>query len=159
MNYFELFGIPEKILFDRSVLNKIYVQLQKQFHPDFYTQADEEAQMEAMEKSSLLNKALKVLQNEDLTIQYILQTHGMLTDDEKYQLPADFLMEMMDLNEDFSEETPQIIHGLERSLRNDALPYLQAFDATNGSADELEKIKEFYFKKKYLQRILDRING
>ena len=77
MNYFELFDLPIGLQVDRSALSKKYFELQKKFHPDFFTQEDEADQKDALEKSSLANKALKVLQQPDLTIQYLLQLKGL----------------------------------------------------------------------------------
>ena len=64
MNYFELFDIPVSLNIDKAAITKKYVELQKKYHPDFFTQ--ENAAMnkeEALEKSSAINKAMKVFQN------------------------------------------------------------------------------------------------
>ena len=42
MNYFELFNLPVTLKVDKSQLAKKYFELQKQFHPDFFTQASED---------------------------------------------------------------------------------------------------------------------
>ena len=44
MNYFELFDSPVSLNIDKSKLAKKYFELQKKYHPDFYTQADEAEQ-------------------------------------------------------------------------------------------------------------------
>jgi molecular chaperone HscB len=54
MNYFELFDLPMSFEIDVDLLNKKYIALQKQFHPDYFTQADETEQQDVLEKSSLL---------------------------------------------------------------------------------------------------------
>ena len=54
MNYFELFDLPMSFEIDVNLLNKKYIVLQKQFHPDYFTQADETEQQDVLEKSSLL---------------------------------------------------------------------------------------------------------
>jgi hypothetical protein len=51
-------------------------------------------------------KGLKILQDRDQTIKYVLQLKGLLEEEEKYQLPPDFLMEMMEMNEKLLEEDP-----------------------------------------------------
>src|SRR4051812_46350655 len=113
MNYFELFDIPVTIAVDTAALAKKYFELQKQYHPDFFTQADEASQLEALEKSSTVNKALKVLKNKDATIQYILKLKGLVEDEEKYPLPPEFLMEVMELNENLSGESTAAIEDFE----------------------------------------------
>ena len=162
MNYFELFDLPIGLQVDRSALSKKYFELQKQFHPDFFTQEDEAEQKDALEKSSLANKALKVLQQPDLTIQYLLQLKGLLTENEKYALPPDFLMEMMELNEKLTEVDPetfkQEVAALETEQYEVVKDIIENYNDTTIKQDQLLKIKEYYFKKKYLHRILDRID-
>ncbi len=161
MNYFDLFGIPITLKVDKSVLAKKYFELQREFHPDFYTQSDESEQQGALEKSAQINKGLKVLQQQDATIQYVLQLRGLVSEDEKYSLPPDFLMEMMELNEKLEEEDAQSlkkeVSQLEDSLYEEIKDIIENYDNDSISSEKMEKLKEYYFKKKYLQRILDRI--
>ena len=159
MNYFDLFEIPVSLKPDKTGLAQQYFALQKKYHPDFFTQTSEAEQAEALEISSMINKALKVLQQEDATIKYVLQLKGLLEEDEKYQLPPDFLMEMMELNEDLSENSIQQINNMEKSLYNDVASIIENYDDAATTTTELLKVKEYYYKKKYLQRILDRIDG
>ena len=159
MNYFELFGLPVGFVVDKSELARKYFELQKKYHPDFYTQETEHAQSQALELSSEVNKALKVLRNPDETIKYVLQLKGFLEEDEKYQLPPDFLMEMMELNEGLDGDTATQIAGLEKELYAGVEPILNSYRENSSPDAGLLKVKEYYYKKKYLQRILDRIAG
>lgn len=156
MNYFELFEIPVSLRVDKDLLAKKYVALQKKYHPDFYTQESEYEKEEALEKSSQINKALKTLRNPDETIKYVLQLKGLLQEEEKYQLPPDFLMEVMELNEDLDSSSRAQVEDLEAEIFLPVKPIIEDFsDATTTEA--LLKVKEYYYKKKYLQRILDRM--
>jgi molecular chaperone HscB len=103
MTYFELFELPVRLKVDKAALTKKYFELQKKYHPDFFSNASEEEQAEVLEKSSLVNKAYKTFQNADETIKYVLMQKGLLEEEEKYQLPPDFLMEMLELNEGISD--------------------------------------------------------
>ena len=159
MNHFELFELPISIQIDKTKLAQKFFELQKKYHPDFFVNATEYEQEQALEISSQLNKALQVLKNVDKTIKYILQLKQLLEEEEKYQLPPNFLMEMMDLNEELSENSAQKIQELETTLYSDVAPIIENYaDATVATIDLL-KLKEYYFKKKYLQRILDRLEG
>jgi molecular chaperone HscB len=159
MNYFELFHIPVSLRVDKNVLSKKYVELQKKFHPDFFTQATEYEQEEALERSSQVNKALKTLKDADETIKYVLQLKGLLQEEEKYQLPADFLMEMMELNEALGENSQEEINRLEAEILEPVQSIILNYTEGHTSAEELLKVKEYYYKKKYLRRILDRLDG
>lgn len=157
MNYFELFELPVSIQIDKTVLSQKYFELQKKYHPDFFANGTEHEQQEALEISAQLNKALKVLKDQDQTIKYVLQLKGLLEDEEKYQLPPDFLMEMMELNEELSDNSAQQVQALEEQLYNEVAPIIENYTDATASNDDLLKLKEYYFKKKYLQRILDRL--
>src|SRR5436190_19050444 len=159
MNYFELFELPVSLNIDKSKLAQKYFELQKKYHPDFFAQGTEHEQEEALEISSQLNKALKIFRNEDETIKYVLQLKGLLEEEEKYQLPPEFLMEMMELNEELSENSAQQINEIENALYAAVEPIIENYDDTTGTRTDLLKLKEYYYKKKYLQRILDRIAG
>jgi molecular chaperone HscB len=159
MNYFELFKIPVSIKIDQENLTRKYFELQKKYHPDFYTRASEHEQEEALEISSHLNKALKVFRNEEATIKYILQLKELLEEEEKYRLPQDFLVEMMELNEELSGDSAAQIAAIEKELYTAVKPIIENYNDAAVTNDELLELKEYYYKKKYLHRILDRIGG
>jgi molecular chaperone HscB len=157
MNYFELFDIPVNLQVNKNLLTQKYFELQKKFHPDFFTQATEYEQAEALEASSKINKALKTLKNEDETIKYVLQLKGVLQEEEKYQLPPDFLMEVMELNEEISKDSLTQINSFEKEIYSTVEHIIKNYDDTTITTEALLKVKEYYFKKKYLQRILERL--
>jgi len=159
MNYFELFELPVSFNIDKSKLALKYFELQKKYHPDFFTQATEHEQDKALEISAQLNKALKVLKNETETIKYVLQLKELLEEEEKYQLPALFLMEMIELNEELSDDSAKQINDMEAELYAQVQPIMENYDDNTASTADLLKLKEYYYKKKYLQRILDRLDG
>jgi molecular chaperone HscB len=159
MNYFELFELPISIQIDKAKLAQKYFELQKKYHPDFFANGTEHEQEQALEISSQLNKALKTFKNEDQTIKYVLQLKALLEEEEKYQLPPAFLMEMMELNEELSQNSAGQIQELENQLYTDVQPIIENYDDATITTPNLLKLKEYYYKKKYLQRILDRLEG
>ena len=159
MNYFELFEIPVAFNIDKGKLAEKYFELQKKYHPDFFAQGTEYEQEQALEMSSQLNKALKILRTEEETIKYVLQLKGLLVEEEKYQLSPAFLMEMMELNEELSADSAKQINELEDQLYNEVRSVMENYNDATANTGDLLKLKEYYYKKKYLQRILDRLEG
>lgn len=161
MNYFELFGLPQAPSVERALLAKKYFELQKASHPDFFTQGTETEKDEAEEQSASINKAFNIFQNEERTIEYFLQIQNLIEPDEKYKLPPDFLMEMMELNEALTEEGEESVlknvDQQEKDLYNEISPIIEKFDPAKTTHEDLLKLKEYYYKKKYLKRILDRL--
>jgi molecular chaperone HscB len=157
MNYFELFNIPVSLAIDKNLLTKKYFELQKKYHPDFFSNASADEQADTLEISSQVNKGFKTLQNRDETIKCVLQLKGLLEEEEKYQLPPDFLMEVMELNETLSDDSTQQINSFENDIYADVKEDIEQYNDATITTAQLLKIKEYYFKKKYLQRILDRM--
>lgn len=166
MNYFELYQIPLSFQPDKAIIKEKYFALSRKFHPDFYGNETEADQAEALEKSSMVNKAFKIFSNEDATIKYILELKGLLEEEEKYQLPNSFLMEMMELNEQLIDADAKIIDASKLSISNyqSAIfePVKSIIETNNIEAltdSDLLKVKDYYFKKKYLNRILESIKS
>lgn len=166
MNYFELFELPVSLQVDKKELNTKYIALQKQYHPDFFSKSDAAEQEEMLQKSSLINRGYKVFSNEDDTIKYVLELKGLLTENEKYDLPPDFLMEMMDINETLTEpqdsemeEMETKISQMENQLYQSVQNVIENYNDDITTNEQLLVVKDYYYKKKYLRRILERLNG
>jgi molecular chaperone HscB len=87
------------------------------------------------------------------------------------QLPPDFLLEMMDINEalmdlEFDVDAQKLaaleveIGQLELALAKEFEYYAQDFDSLPDENQQasLEKIKDAYFRQKYVLRIRDSLN-
>ena len=162
MNHFELFDIPVALKVDKSLLSKKYFELQRKYHPDFYSQENEAEKQTALETSSQVNKAYKTFQNEDATIKYVLQLHELLEEEEKYQLPADFLLEMMDLNEEVMEGGENIhpkVEALKKEIYEPVKQIVDNYKEGITTEEELLQVKRYYYQKKYLNRITGQLNG
>jgi molecular chaperone HscB len=160
MNYFELYNIPVSFQPDPQLVRSRFYELSRKYHPDFFSNADEAEQAEVLEKSSAVNKAYKTFTNPDETIKYVLQQKGLLEEEEKYQLPPDFLMEMMDLNEAAGEgqsadgSVRSAVAKIQEEIYSPVKAVLEGYTEGVTTRDELLQVKEYYFKKKYLNRIM-----
>lgn len=160
MNYFELFGLPVAPCVDKSSIARKYFELQKKYHPDFHSHSNEAEKEHVLQQSASINKGFKIFQDPDKTIEYFLQTTGLIETDEKYNLPPDFLMEIMEINEAFTEDealATKQVEAYEERLWEDVKPLIQNYSAGNTDGADLQKLKAYYYKKKYLKRILDRL--
>jgi molecular chaperone HscB len=169
MNHFELFDLPVRLLTDKTGLARKYFELQKRYHPDFFGQAGAEAQAAALETSAQINKAFKILQDPDATIKYVLQWKGLLEEEEKFALPPDFLMEVMELNEEMMEaedgnpETTAALRTKLTALQDEiyarAAPVIEGYEEGSTPIEDLQAVKTYYFQKKYLDRIWEGLAG
>ncbi len=164
MTYFELFDIPVHLKVNTATLSKRFFELSRQYHPDYAATGTDADQAEALEKSALLNKAWKTFQSPDETIKYVLQLKGLLEEEEKYELPPDFLMEVLEINEQLMDgDDPGNLKSKIENLQSDIYAPVTKIveDYKDGVTTEKEllQVKEYYYKKKYLDRIRRELNG
>ena len=162
MNYFALFGLPIGFQVDTNKLRAAFMDIQRASHPDKFAQSNSFEQEEALERSALANKGFSLLNNKDQILPYVLELKGIITSDEKYALSPDFLMEMMELNEawmDADDETAkknilEQIKAIENEILEPIKSYLEMDQIDTITQEAMLQIKEYYYKKKYLDRIL-----
>ncbi|QEK51425.1 Fe-S protein assembly co-chaperone HscB [Pedobacter aquae] len=171
MNYFEFYEIPVSFHPNAEVVKRKFYALSKQYHPDFYVNESEDKQQEILDLSTLNNKAYQVLSHEQKRLNYVLELFGALEEGEKYALPQDFLMEMMEVNEvlmelEFDEDFAKVeqlkkqVAEIEESLDTELASLTHQFDEQKEEERKalLLQIKDIYYRKKYLLRIRESIN-
>lgn len=167
MNYFELFELPVTLKVNTATLSRKFFELSKKYHPDYFINEEDQAQAEALEKSALLNKAWKTFQNPDETIKYVLQLKGLLEEEEKYELPPDFLMEVLEINEQLMDaDEPAVkadlestIQQLQNEIYEPVKEMVENYQENSASEKDLLQVKAYYYKKKYLDRIRRQLTG
>lgn len=169
MNYFELYGIPVQLNPDKGYIKQKYYELSRKHHPDFYSTASSGEQAENLRISSDVNRAYKTFQDQDATIRYVLQLKELLEDEEKYQLEPAFLMEVLEINESLMDlegtDEAQVaalrnkVNELQDEIYEPVRAIIEGYVEGVTSTEALLQVKDYYYKKKYLQRILDKIGG
>lgn len=168
INYFDFYQIPESFNPDPALLKKKFYALSKEYHPDFYANEDDAKQQEILELSTINNKAYQALSDPNKRLEYILKLHDLVNEGAKPQLPADFLMEMMDINErlmevDNKDELANItaeVLAIEDDINNELDALTKDYEGLNDTAKEnrLNDIANIYYRQKYLLRIKESLN-
>ena len=168
INYFDFYQIPESFNPDAALLKKKFYTLSKEYHPDFYANEDEAKQQEILELSTINNKAYQALSDPNKLLEYILKQHGLVNEGAKPQLPADFLMEMMDINErlmeiDSKEALGHItaeVLAIEGDINDELGGLTKDYEQLTDTAKEnrLNDIANIYYRQKYLLRIKESLN-
>jgi molecular chaperone HscB len=169
MNYFEFYGLTISFLLDESALKSAFYAKSKALHPDFFTLETEEKQAEILELSTLNNQAYQTLSNFDRRMKYVLGLFGLLKEEGKNEIPQDFLFEIMEVNEAIMElesgfdeglyrQARLTVEALDHQLLEEIMPRLKNFEAKNPKAGELEAIRDFFLKKRYLLRLFENLD-
>jgi molecular chaperone HscB len=168
-NYFEFYNIPLSFKIDETALKRTFYAFSKQFHPDFFTMESDEKQAEILELSTLNTEAYKTLSDFDRRMKYILDLKGIMGAEGENKLPQDFLMDMMEINEalmelemDFDEAAHQKVisdvQTIENQLFTEVSDIIGNYDEEMAPQYALEKVKNFYLKKRYLLRIKENLS-
>ena len=166
-NYFEFFGLEERFDIDLDELRKNFISKSKEFHPDFHTDASEEEQERILEISTVNNEGWKILSDLQHRIAHILQLKEAMPEEGKAQVPQDFLMEMMEINEalmelEFEENASDKnkiltqLEELENALHKEGKAAMDQWDKDQVETG-LSSVRDYYLKLKYINRIKERL--
>lgn len=103
-DYFSFFDLPQKLQIDESALEQRFHQLSWKLHPDNFVKASEFDRNLALERSSELNDAYRILRDPISRVEYLLLRAGVRKEGTtKQQAPPELLEEVFELNESLDE--------------------------------------------------------
>ena len=163
MNAFEHFGLPMHYHLDADVLRKRYLALATSLHPD---RNQGLAESLAEQRSATNNQAYATLRDPEQRLRALLHAYGALDADPEAsptQLPGEFLMEALELNEALQDaSTPEEHAAAQQSiatLKTDLDHALETLtleaDQHGYTPDRLEGLKLLYHKRRYALRLAE----
>lgn len=103
-DYFALLGQAPRLQLDPAEMEKVYYQLSRRLHPDFFQQAAPEVQQATLDRSALVNRAYRQLKTLEGRVEYLLHFYrGEQSHEEKQQAPQSLLMTVFELQEAIEE--------------------------------------------------------
>lgn len=103
MNHFEVFGLAPALELDVKALEQRLRDLSLEVHPDRFAHADAKTRLAALEKTTALNDAFKVLKDPVRRAFYVLKLKGVDLENEstaaQTKMPMAFLEEVMERRE------------------------------------------------------------
>ena len=106
LNYFEIFGIEAQITIDIEHLNKKYLTLQAEFHPDKFVNASNLEKSMATRISTYINDAYNTLSDLVERVDYILQINNYSKEEHTTFKNTNFLTDQMMLSEKIENANP-----------------------------------------------------
>ena len=159
-DYFELLGLSRRWQVDRNLLERNYLERSREAHPDAFVRKGAAAQRAALELSSRINAAYRVVRDPILRAEYLVKLNGIDLDsnDPIQGAPTPtqaFLIQMIELRERLSEEGSAEVRD-EIEARAD-----QAFDEAIVALDRADVVTAAreLVARRYYQRFLDEVDA
>jgi len=157
-SYFELFGLPEQFELDTTQLAAAFRDLQAQYHPDRFINAEDAERRVALQSTGFINEANETLKSSRLRARYLLALKGVDFDDEiDTTHDGAFLMHQMEIREALEDvqnandplaridDLAQEISGEADALKDEFIEKLEAGNFTDA--------KEAVLKMKFFERL------
>ena len=177
-DYFSFLGLPRKLNIAAADLEQRFRTLSRQFHPDFFYNAEAAERRASLERSSYLNDAYRTLRQPASRIEYLLKLEGLgaaSPADASKQVPPALLEEVFALNEELDEIREMKGSGasaeawqvrLERArqpietkrIEHEAqLQELAARWDAGGGPDVLKALRDQFLERSYIHNLLEGI--
>jgi len=100
VDYFDLFRLPRRYRIDVEELEKKFLAISRNIHPDFFGSQSQEMRELSVRLSAELNEALRVLKDPVLRAGYLLENAGGRSAAQDRSVPQSVLTEVMRLQEE-----------------------------------------------------------
>jgi DnaJ-domain-containing protein 1 len=111
---FEVLGLRPSYPLDDGTMRKRLLLLSRELHPDFYGQADEATRDLAERNMAELNRAFRILSDDFRRADWLVRSLGGPSEEEERQMPSEFLMEVMEWNEEVEDAAHSPLGSPER---------------------------------------------
>jgi len=100
-NHFELFGLAPAFSLEKDRLEKAYRDIQSRVHPDRFAHAGDAERRASLQWTTRVNEAYRTLKDPVQRAKHILDLQGVdVAFETNTQMPADFLMQQLELREE-----------------------------------------------------------
>ncbi|WP_454060936.1 Fe-S protein assembly co-chaperone HscB [Candidatus Nitrospira salsa] len=103
LDYFTCMRLPRLLDIDQDKLQETFYDLSRTFHPDFYSDKDDQEQVISLGNSALLNTAYRTLKDPIQRAEYLIRLEAGSVKDIRSNPPADLFDEILELQEDLEE--------------------------------------------------------
>ncbi len=173
LTHFDVFELPRRFDLDMSALEARYRERSLQVHPDRAPAGDTKARLQALEKTTALNGAFKVLKDPVKRAFYLLKLLGVDLDREdagaQKDMPLEFLEEVMTLREALDASAAKRDFDQVRALgdrvtaqRDEALDRavaaLRTLESTAGDRVALSTAAHQLGRVRYFARFLEEVD-
>lgn len=171
-DHFALFSLPARFEMDVAELERRYLALSRQLHPDRHATASASERLTSVQKTTDLNEAYRVLRDDFRRAELLLRMRGIETSEDKAhdartKVDTRLLVEIMELRESLEEARGSRNEQAIAALRSEVEARSQAawacirtdFDALDrGDLGVLPSLAKAVISLRYYRRILDEMS-
>lgn len=169
-DYFRFFGYDRRLDLDTGELQKRFYELSRKFHPDRFARMPAAEQQYALDATSILNDAYRVLRDPIARAEYVLTQEGFDVGEQRGKdVPPELLEEVFELNMaleelrggDTSARAPLEEAGEKfKSMRGQIDAELSAlfrqYDAAP-ARDKLQQIRAVLNRRRYIRNLVNEV--
>ena len=165
-DYFRFFGLEQHFKLDLSALDRAFLAIQKEVHPDRHARGSDTEQRLAMQMATFANTAFQTLKNPIQRGLYLCELHGV---DARLEtntaMPAAFLMKQMEWRENLEEREDDLgalealAQEVDQSKRDTLVEITQAIDSAKNYERAAELIRGLLFIDKFALELDDAISA
>ncbi len=112
-NHFDLLGLAPAFALETGQLDRSYREIQSRIHPDRFAHAGDAERRASMQMTTQVNEAYRTLRSPVQRAKYLLELNGVdVAFETSTAMPADFLMEQMELRENLEQARDVATLGL-----------------------------------------------
>ena len=112
-NHFELLGLAPAFALETGQLDRSYREIQSKIHPNRFPHAGDAERRASMQWTTQVNEAYRTLKSPVQRAKYLLELNGVdVAFESNTAMPADFLMEQMELRENLEQARDVATLGL-----------------------------------------------
>jgi molecular chaperone HscB len=168
--HFDLFDLPRGFRLDLTALDQRYRALSQQHHPDKFASSAPKERLQALERTTELNTAYKVLRDPAARASYLLKLEGLDLDREDahaHAMDPAFLMDILERREaldavrkagdlDQALKMGREIAALEKATHAELGALFEA-QQSQPSAERLKKLADRVAALRYYRRFQDEV--
>ena len=128
-SHFELFGLEPVFGLNAASLDAAYRDIQAKVHPDRFAHAGDAERRASLQWTTRVNEAYRTLKNPVQRARHILELHGVdVAFETNTAMPADFLMQQMELRERLEQAVGRKNADVLDTLRRNLAKEKQSFE-------------------------------
>jgi molecular chaperone HscB len=139
-SHFELFGLAPAFALEAAALEQSYREIQSEVHPDRFAHAGDAERRASLQWTTRVNEAYRTLKDPVQRAKHILELHGVdVAFETNTRMPADFLMQQLELREALESATAAKDPAALDRLRSDLAASRKSLQEEIGEAIDARK--------------------